>query len=424
MPPAPWPALTRIGFRFCFIYFGLFGLLFAQITFVYAGIVAHLLPDHAVLWQQLALDPVTRWTGHTVFGIDAPLHPDSGSGDQAAIWMLVFDLLTVSVLGSAVWSYLDRRRTEYRRLSAWFLVFLRLCVGGQMLFYGFAKLFPTQMPTPPLRALLEPFGEFSPAAVLWLQVGSSHPYEMALGAVEVTAGALLYVQRTATLGALLSLLSMGQVFLLNMTFDVPVKVLSFHLLAMSALLLVPQSRRLADVLVLARPAPPAVQPELFDSARANRLAAVVQVALGAFALAGCALTGWQAWHEHGGGRPKPRWYGIWSVTDFTAGGRTVAPLTTDRTRWQRVVFDQDGALTYQRMDGTLVDAKAHADDHVITLTDPVATFAVEQPGAGRLLLHGQLDGQPVTMSLQQQNLNDFTLRNRGFHWVQEYPYFR
>ena len=54
-----------------------------------------------------------------------------------------------------------------------------------MLFYGFAKLIPTQMPSPPLAALIEPFGNLSPMAVLWLQVGTSHPYEMALGAVEV-----------------------------------------------------------------------------------------------------------------------------------------------------------------------------------------------------------------------------------------------
>ncbi|HEX2283689.1 MAG TPA: DoxX family protein, partial [Mycobacterium sp.] len=33
-PPA-WHPVTRVAFRFCFIYFGLFCLWFAQITFVF-----------------------------------------------------------------------------------------------------------------------------------------------------------------------------------------------------------------------------------------------------------------------------------------------------------------------------------------------------------------------------------------------------
>jgi hypothetical protein len=35
-----------------------------------------------------------------------------------------------------------------------------------------------------------------------------------------------------------------------------------------------------------------------------------------------------------------------------------------------------------------------------------------------------MSGRPVTMSLEPVDLNIFTLRKRGFHWVQEYPYFK
>lgn len=126
------------------------------------------------------------------------------------LYVGLFCLLVIAVVGTAVWSLVDRRRRDYSRLWAWFLTLVRLCVAGQMLFYGFAKLIPTQMPSPPLTALLRPYGNFSPTSVLWLQVGTSQPYEMALGA----AGVLLFLPRTATLGALAS---MAQVFLLNMT---------------------------------------------------------------------------------------------------------------------------------------------------------------------------------------------------------------
>jgi hypothetical protein len=136
------------------------------------------------------------------------------------------------------------------------------------------------MPAPPLTALLTPFGDLGPASVLWLQVGSSHPYEMMLGAAEVLGGLLLFWPRTTTLGALDSLLSMVQVFMLNMSFDVPVKILSFHLLLISLVLLAPQIRRLANVLVLERPSEPASQPRMFSTSRANRIAALTQALLG------------------------------------------------------------------------------------------------------------------------------------------------
>ena len=431
--PTTWRPLTRITFRFCVVYFGLFCLTFAQITFVYTGVLARWLPDRAVLWQMVLLDPVTRWVGRTVFGVEAALHPDSGSGDQAAIWVLVFSLLVVALVATLVWSVVDGHRTSYPGLTAWFLVFLRLCLAGQMLFYGFAKVIPTQMPAPPLAALLQPFGDLSPLAVLWLQVGSSHPYEIALGSIEVIAGLLLFLPRTATLGALLSLASMAQVFLLNMAYDVPVKILSFHLLLISTVLLAPQARRLANVLVLARPAEPATQPQLFSTARRNRIAAAVQVALGVWVTIGCVVLTLQAWHEMGGGSPKSALYGIWEVTDFTLDGTSRPPLTTDETRWQRLIFDAPAAVTYQRMNGELVDVAATGTGRgtdILTLTtsgvadQPLATLTVDRPAPDRLRLDGHLDGRPVTIALQRKSLDDFLLLNRGFHWVQEQPFFK
>lgn len=374
------------------------------------------------------LGPAVRWVGCEVFGVEAVLHPDSGSGDQAAIWVLVFCLLAVAAVGTAVWTVVDRRRPDYARLSAWFLTFLRLCVAGQMLFYGFAKLVPTQMPEPPLTALLRSYGDFSPASVLWLQVGSSHPYEMALGAVEVLAGLLMFLPRTATLGTLLGLASMAQVFLLNMTFDVPVKILSGHLLLMSLVLLVPQLGRLTNLFLLQRPAEPVTQPELFSSARANRRAAVAQAALGLWIVVGCAWGSWQAWHTYGGGSPKPELYGIWAVREFRVDGKALPPLTTDETRWQRLVFEKPGALTYQRMNGELVDATATVTSDTITATEPgdtpLADLKVTRPSARQLQLTGTLRGRPAQITLDQVDPNQFTLRNRGFHWVQEYPFFR
>jgi hypothetical protein len=421
--PRCWLLATRVAFRFCVVYLGLFCLLYGQIMVVFVGLFDWWLPHAAPMWQLSALGPITEWVGRHVFGVAATLDADSRSGDQTAMWVFMFMLLVFSVAATVVWSVLDRRRSDYRRVHAWFLTFIRLCLGAQMLYYGAAKVIPVQMPTPPLTSLLQPFGELSPNWVLWLQVGSSCPYEIALGAVELAAGVLLFWPRTATLGALLALASMAQVFLYNMTFGVSVKILSFHLLLLAVVLLAPQAKRLANVLVMQRSSPPATQPALFATDRLNKLATTIQLTVGAWVLLGSLIISGLAWHDFGGGRPKPDLYGIWTVDTFTRDGAVLPPLTTQHDRWQRLIIEDTDRVSYQQMDGEIVPALADINAHTITLSDMGAptTLAIDRTTPDRLSLFGRLHGQPVTMTLRRLNLDRLPLRRNGFQWVQEYP---
>jgi hypothetical protein len=421
--PSRWLLGTRVAFRFCVIYFGLFCLLYAQIIIVFTGVFGWVLPPDAALWQLRTLSPVTEWIGQHVFGVNATLDPNSRSGDQTAMWVFTFNLLVVAVVATVLWSVLDRRRSDYRRLYAWFLTFIRICLGGQMIFYGAAKVIPVQMPAPPLTSLLRPYGQFSPNWVLWLQVGSSYPYEIALGAVELAAGVLLFWPRTATLGALLALASMVQVFLFNMTFGVSVKILSFHLLVITVVLLAPQAGRLANMFILERNSRPATQPALFTTARAAKMGTAIQIALGAWVLVGSLVISGLDWFDYGGGRPKPDLYGIWTVTDFTLNGTSLPPLTTQHDRWQRLIIEDTDRLSYQQMDGEIVPVLADIDAHKITLSDMGAptTLTINRTAPDWLRLSGRLHGQPVTMTLRRMNLDHLPLRRDGFHWVQQYP---
>ncbi|ALR10619.1 DoxX family protein [Mycobacteroides saopaulense] len=432
-----WHPLTRVVFRFCVVYFGLFCLLFTQIPYALLGVAGRVIGGQAVLAAMSLLNPVTSWVGRSLFGVDAVLHEDSGSGDQAAIWVFTFCILVVAMMATALWTMLDRHVSSYPRLLAWFTLFLRICLGGQMLFYGFAKLIPTQMPGPTLAQLLQPYGTLSPASVLWLQVGSSYPYEMALGAVEVIAGLLLFVPRTAVLGTVLSLAGMAQVFLMNMAFDVPVKLLSFHLLLLSLVLLAPYLKRLVNVFVRQRSCDPLTQPSLFVDRRRNRLAVWLQVALGVWVALGGVYEGWVTWHEYGGGAPKSQLYGMWSVQGFFVDGVFVPPYATDRNRWQAIVFDRPGMATYQHMNGNLTAVLAEFRGGHLLLTNasddtdgkvgrqpPFADLTYSQPNVDALMLGGRMYEQPVTIMLKRMDPNSFPLRNRGFHWVQEYPFFR
>lgn len=418
-----WHVLTQIAFRFCVVYFGLFFLLFAQVMFIFSGVVGAVLPPEAPRWQMSTLGPVTEWVGQHVFGVAAALDPDSPSGDQTAMWVMVFTMVIVAVVATALWSVADRRHFAYPRLHAWMLVSVRMCLGGQLLLYGAYKVIPVQMPSPPLTSLLRPFGQLTLPWVLWLQVGSSYPYEIALGAAELAVGVLLFWPRTATLGALLAVGSMAQVFLINMTYDISVKIISFHLLVLALVLLAPHARQLANVLLLERSSAPLTQPALFTTARSARIATAIQLGVGVWTLAGALLLSGLDWTHYGGGRPKPELYGIWSVTSFTRDGTSIPPLTTEQGRWQRLIIDDPGQLSYQRMDSVIVTTSAFIDPHTITAphAPAFAALTIHRIAPDQLRLSGQLAGQPVTMMLQRLDLASFPLRGNHFHWIHQYP---
>ncbi|WP_312884761.1 DoxX family protein [Nocardia barduliensis] len=431
----PWRGGTRVAFRFGVLYLGLFCLVYPSIVPEFLGLTREWLPDWVNSGVARALRPVVEWTGTRVFGASVAANTASISGDQAYFWVLVFVVLIVALLGTLIWSVLDRDRPDYRAVQPWLLLFVRVCLAGQLVAYGMAKVIPTQMPPTPLSRLLEPYGEFSPMAVLWNQIGVSPQYEILLGSAELLAGVLLFVPRTALVGAMLGLVCTTQVFVLDMTYDVPAKILAFHLVLLSLVLLAPDAGRLANVLLLNRAAGPSTTPPLLRTPRANRIAAAAQILLGVWLLFSNVYTGWDRYNEHGAGRPEPPLYGIWSVTEFSVDGTPLPPLTTDELRWQRLVFDRDGA-TVQRMDGQLLPVLAMVDADARTLVmiapptaagaqaQPLGSFGFDRPAPERLTLTGLLAGRPVSVALTSVALDGFPLRSRGFHWVQEYPYFR
>ena len=233
-----WSNASCVAFRFCFVYFGIYCLA-TQILTSLVPLPSVDIPDLSTLWP---LRPIVLWTAtHILHTANAPAYADTGSGDKTFDWVLVFCLLAITVLATAVWSVLDRKRDNYIVLHKWFQLAIRFFLAAQMLSYGLAKVVPLQMPFPFLTRLVENFGDFSPMGVLWSAIGASPGYEIFAGCAEVLGGILLIIPRTATLGALICLADMVQVFMLNMTYDVPVKLLSFHLILLSLFLLAARS---------------------------------------------------------------------------------------------------------------------------------------------------------------------------------------
>jgi hypothetical protein len=392
-----WCRARRLAFRLVFLYAGLYGLCYL----VPLGLPALAAP---------VLDRLSR----AVFDRPVVANP-TGSGDTWLDWMTVFTVAAVSVVGALLWSLLDRRNRAYPRLFDGLLVFVRFTLAATMLGYGFAKVLPPRQfpPTSP-GELIEPLGSMSPMGLMWTFMGHSVPYTVFAGALEVLGALLLFGRRTALLGALVTGGVMANVAMLNLSYDVPVKQYSLHIVALCGLVAAPHLGRLLRFFVLDR-----------DRQRRRGFAvtgAVVAALLVAIAPAvqlvqGAALRDRVAAGPHDG---------VYDVVDMSLDGRPVPPLLTDPERWRRVGLGRGGFRALTTTD-ELIPAAARQDPAgtALTLTDADGEhrWSVARTGDG-LVVEGPLRGRTVRATLRRLDDAAFVLPNRGFRWVQEYPFNR
>jgi uncharacterized membrane protein YphA (DoxX/SURF4 family) len=423
-----WSPATRAAFRVCFIYFGLYVLL----TQMLSGMIIVPGWNFPELGTKTPFRQVIVWFGQHLLGIAKPYDPSpSGSGDRMYDWVHAYTLLTIALLGAAVWSYFARNKTHHDRLYRWFRVFLRIALGTTMLSYGFAKAAPLQMPNQLMR-LVEPYGNISMMGVLWASIGSSTAYETFTGLAEIGAGALLLIPMTARAGAFVALMDVIAVFTLNMTYDVPVKLFSFHLVLMSLFLIAPVAKTMWELFILNRPARIPPEPPLGATPRVWRRAAIAQVVFAVYVLGMNSWGDYKAWYQYGGGSPRSALYGIWELRTMTVDGVDHPALLTDTTRFRRLIFDSPQLLIMQRMNDGFRYLRANVDTTArkLTLTTspdtskPKSVFAYQRPDRAHLILDGTMTGRAMHLELLYRNPNTFVQRSHGFNWVQEFPYNR
>ncbi len=423
-----WNLALRIAFRFWLVYLGLycFATEILPGLFTVTGGPDAALPDGATVWP---LRPVIFWTAAHIFHVNAPLSfgDNSGGGDCMFGWVTAFCLLMIATAATVVWSLLDRSRENYAELHKWFRLFVRFALAGRMIAYGIVKVFVLQMRYPSLTRLLQPFGTFSPYGVLVNSIGSAPAYEIFTGCAMLAAGLLLIVPRTATLGALISLADMIQVFMLAMTYDVVAKLLAFHLILLSCFLLAPDVPRLVRFLLLRRATALSAQAQLFRGVRANRIALAAQIILGLWLVGVYGHYCWGYWSIVGVGRPLPPLYGIWEVRQMLIDEQPRPPLLTDSTRWRRAIFDYPDRMAFQRLDESFAPygASVNLQERTLALTKKddknwTASFTFQRPAGDQLILDGRMDNHQVHMELQLTDRNSFLLVSRGFHWIQEF----
>lgn len=412
-----WSSLKRLFFRFMFAY-----LLLYILPFPFRGIP---FLENLSLWKR-----IVPWVGERVFYVTSTYHV-SGSGDTTYHYVQVFCYLVVAVAAAIIWTLLDSQRSCYTRLLGWLKVYVRFYLAVAMVQYGAFKVIKTQFPEPSPSRLLQSIGDMSPMGLVWTFMGASQSYTVFTGAAEMLGGLLLIARRTTLLGALICAGVMSNVVMLNFSYDVPVKLFSLHLLAMSLLVAASDLRRLANMFVFNRGVEPVELPRLFEKPWLHRAALVLRTVVIVGVAGLTVFSSWQAGKAYRDPASKLPLYGIWKVDQFKIAGEDRPPLLTDSVRWRHVIFDHAGTMIIQSMSDSrkyyLLDLDSNKKLLALTTPDDPSwksDISYRQPEPGLLELEGMFDGRTTWASLRRIDESNFLLINRGFHWINEYPFNR
>ncbi|HYE60863.1 MAG TPA: hypothetical protein VD997_02610 [Phycisphaerales bacterium] len=450
LPPGPqarWPLINRILFRFSFIYFTLYFLPFpldhlarlqwvpglkwlADAAAIVAGTWENGKPVYG-LWDQ-ATQAMCKWVGANVLhlpdsGAGSIIIQPTGSGDTMLKWVEAFSFLCIAAFGALVWSLIDFRRKAYPRVFSYWHIYLRFALGAILLGYGFAKFPPSQFQPPSPEKLISTYGNSSMMGLLWTFMGASPAYTMFAGLAEIIGGGLLLFRRTALIGALVCFGVMLNVFMLNMCYDVPVKLYSFHLMIAAALIAMPFASRLVCVTLLNRPTTPCSlwwpscnMWQKWSFRGVHALAVILILGMGCYG-------SYYSWKRYLNPPPKPPLAGLYKVTSITLNGTPARELPDER-RWRRVSFTRWGTMLVENYTDQRdsVGFKLSDADKTLTLTPKGQMYQLEliTNDDGTLTIDGPYTGGMLKATLTKVPDDSFLIKSRGFNWIQEMPFNR
>ena len=433
-PQPAWGAVRKIAFRFLFCYVALLGSFCLNLGAVL---------DLYGLTDRVPASPLDRILGvlvsfvaRNIFRVGKFKFQALTSGDSISDFLEVFTYFLIALLVTIAWSLLRRKARNYTRLSEWLRLYAQLVLAVTLFSYGFDKAFPLQFGDLDPTTLLTTVGEQSHFSMLWLFMAASKPYTIFSGMLELLAGIMLVTPKLRSIGALLAVVVMTNVFALNVFYDVPVKLFSLELLLLAVYLAAPELPRLFSLLVRNRTVGPRNETPLFDNQRGQLWAVLAQAGLAACFFIASLVASAQLYSRHLATTRNVPFAGVWEVDQFQPAANSqpllTAKLATEmhvepgEDRWTKFVVGgrNEGSLQLHNGVWDYIEISVNKDHTQLEMSDPAdstwkAHFAIEQPGRNRLRLKGAINGVPVEIALHAYD-KGFLLTTEKYHIIRTY----
>ncbi len=229
------------------------------------------------------------------------------------------------------------------------------------------------------------------------------------------------------MGALISVGVMTIVVVINFSYDIPVKLFSIHIVLFSLFLLAFDGKRILNFFLFNKSVPALDLKPVFTEKRNRNGALIFKVLFIASIIIPNTVNTWSWYQQLQDGPERVPLYAIWEVEEFLENGNPVSPPVTDDERWQYLIFEQPDRAVLIRtgLDRDQLNTQVDTTDQTITLNlQDESTFFSFEKRDSVLVLTGEREDQPLTITLHAFDLENFRLIDRGFNWINEFPYNR
>ena len=342
------------------------------------------------------------------------------SGDFSLHFFSMGFSLVLAIVGGSLLHVVNLSSEKREDLLSVIHILIRFYLGLFLIGYGLVKVFPAQFPSATLLNEMQPLGQISPMGLLWRFMGYSKVYAAFGGVLEVLAGALILLPAVFPIGLALAIPVMANVAMINLCYDVPVKLLSLHMVGFSFALFCPYLKSIWKVLVVT-PFSGVSETSYFGKFLSNKNIWIAVQVLLAFTL----------FYTKG--------LDSYSVLDFRKMQRADVPFqgiwgrdASDTQPWARAIFDLNGRMTLQKKSGEMVYFKMKAQkdqEHHFEVTEKdhekrSFLWEIRESKEGTLEIIGPYGKQSLSLSLKKQELPPSILSTRTFEWVQGTAYTR
>ena len=424
-----WPLWKRILFRFFFIFLTLYMAPWGW----FDSLLFEIKLGWLTQWYSDLEDWAVRFANDKLFHIKKELVPIAGSGDTSWGWAQLCLFLFLAAAGCIIWSVIDRKRKSYNKADYWLCLFTRYYIALFAFLYGIIKLFGLQMTFPNPSLLATPLGDLLPMRLSWMFMGYSTPYQFFSGAMEVVAGILLLSRRTATFGTVLATAVFFNVMMMNLSYDIPVKIFSMRLVFMCFFLLAHEYQRIFSFFVLNKPADAC---SIYNIRFEKKWMRVTRIALKIFFIG--VFAGWmfyttlERYNDFHRSQPDgPLAKGVYNVETYVINNDTIPPLITDTLRWQDFILE-NGFGSIRTTDSLFrkrygrayfnykIDTIKRSMDFIKSFADTSSLLSLkyEIPDSNTIRLWGKLRNDSLFVVLRKSSRH-FQLAERQFHWLSE-----
>lgn len=356
-----WSIFQKLSLRFAVI----FTILFIFLLDWYSN--AFSLGIFYLVRLDKFLDPFIFWVGHKFFSIDSPfLTPSPGNhSDSLYIYILYFSMAVIAILGSVVWSLIDRKNKNLDTLFYWQNVMVRYYLAFNLFAFALEKFFKMQFSDLGLYQLSQPLGDMTPMSLAWAFFGYSYGYNIFMGFAE-SAALLLLFRRTTPFGALLTVAAMSNVLAVNINYDVHAKMFSAMNLLLAAYLLLPSLKIFYKFLFTEEAVSLKIQKAPIFKKRWMQITAIVFKWVIIALHLGYLLHYYWDIQQRRQKRTPPELYGIYEVQSFVVNQDTLA--SDNPTRWNQLIFDS-GRTAVRLQGDSIAFAFSYFDEKRIFVYD-------------------------------------------------------